>query len=208
MRAQREDTFMRLRIAFAGLAVAALVSACDGGNTTVPPFTPGATPTPVPSATPTAGPTATPTAGPTATPTAGPTATPTPAPTATPTPAPTATPTPAPTATPTPVPTATPTPTPAPLTLSTATVSLTSPGQSAPFTVGEAGYSGALSATSGGATSCSGIATFSPAAGSGPSTTFTVTAVAAGQCTIVVSDSHGQSVSETVYVTTTTGSAT
>jgi hypothetical protein len=203
MRAQREDTFMRLRIAFAGLIAAVSVSACDGGNTTVTPFTPSTTPTPVASVTPTAVPTAT--AGPTATPTAGPTATPTAAPTATPTAAPTATPTPAPTATPTPAPTATPTP--APLTLSAATVSLTSPGQNAPFTVSEAGYSGALSATSGGTSSCSGIATFSPASGSGPSATFTVTAVAAGQCTIVVSDSHGQSVSETVYVTTTTGTA-
>ena len=191
---------MRLRIAFAGLIAAAAVSACDGGNTTVP-RSPPARPRPrwpAPPRRPARPPPrrpvpprprrrapprprrrapATPTAGPTATPTAGPTATPTAGPTATP----------------------------APLTLSAATVSLTSPGQNAPFTVSEAGYSGALSATS---ASCSGIATFSPAAGSGPSATFTVTAVAAGQCTIVVSDSHGQSVSETVYVTTTTGTAT
>lgn len=128
-----------------------------------------------------------------------PSATPTPAATATPTPAPTATPTPAPTATPTAAP-----PTPAPLSLSTASVSLTAAGQSATFSVSESGYGGALTAANG-TPSCSGIATFSPAGASGPSATFTVTAVAAGQCTIVVSDTHGQSISETVYVTTTTG---
>lgn len=41
--------------------------------------------------------------------------------------------------------------------------------------------------------------------GTGPSATFTVTAVAAGKCPIVVSASRGQSVTETIYVTTTGG---
>jgi len=41
--------------------------------------------------------------------------------------------------------------------------------------------------------------------GNGPSATFTVTAVGAGSCTIVVSDNHGGSVGVDVTVTTTTG---
>jgi hypothetical protein len=83
-------------------------------------------------------------------------------------------------------------------------LSLTSAGSSAQFTVTENSYTGPLSAANG-SPSCAGIATFSPASGSGPSATFTVTAVAAGTCTIVVSDNHGGSVGVNVTVTTTSG---
>jgi hypothetical protein len=122
----------------------------------------------------------------------------------TPTPAPvvTATPTPVPTAIPTPTPT--PTAVPAPIGGSAVSLSLTSAGQTAQFTVTENSYPGPLTAANG-TPSCAGIATFSPAAGTGPSATFTVTAVAAGTCTIVVTDNHGGSVGVNVTITTTTG---
>jgi hypothetical protein len=77
-------------------------------------------------------------------------------------------------------------------------------GNSQQFTVTENSYTGPLTAANG-TPSCAGIATFAPAAGTGPSATFTVTAVAAGTCTIVVSDNHGGSVGVNVTVTTTTG---
>jgi hypothetical protein len=123
-------------------------------------------------------------------------------PTATPTPAPTNTPTPTPTNTPTPSPT--PSPVPAPIGATGTTVSLTAAGNTAQFQVTESGYSGPFTVANG-SPSCTGIATVSPSAGTGPSTTFTITAVAAGTCTIVVSDNHGGSVSVQVVVTTTSG---
>jgi chitinase len=128
--------------------------------------------------------------------------TPTPVPTNTPTPVPTNTPTPTPTNTPTPSPT--PTPVPAPIGATGTTVSLTAAGKTAQFQVTESGYSGTFT-LSNGSPSCSGIATVSPSSGTGPSTLFTVTAVAAGACVVVVSDDHGGSVSVQITVTTTTG---
>lgn len=122
--------------------------------------------------------------------------------TPTPTPVPTATPTPVPTATPTPSPT--PTPVPAPIGGSAVSLSFTVAGSSAQFTVTENSYSGPFTAANG-TPPCTGIATFAPASNSGPSGTFTVTAVAAGTCTIVVTDNHGGSVGVNVTVTTTTG---
>ena len=120
----------------------------------------------------------------------------------TPTPGPTATPTPVPTATPTPSPT--PTPVPAAIGGSAVALLLTAAGSSAQFTVTENNYTGPFSAANG-SPSCAGIATFAPASNTGPSGTFTVTAVAAGTCTIVVTDNHGGSVGVNVTVTTTTG---
>ncbi len=117
----------------------------------------------------------------------------------------TPTPTPAPTASPSPSPT--PSPTPAPpgtLTTSSTQVSMTAAGQTAPVNVSESNYSGTFTAANG-AQSCSGIATISPASGNGPSATFTVTAVAAGNCGYVIADDHGGSVGVAVSVTTTTG---
>jgi hypothetical protein len=125
-------------------------------------------------------------------------------PTPSPTPVPTATPTPSPTPTPTPTPSPTPTPVPAAIGGSAITLNFTVAGSSAQFTVTENNYSGPLTAANG-SPSCSGIATFAPASGTGPSATFTVTAVAAGTCTIVVSDNHGGSVGVNVTVTTTSG---
>src|SRR6202035_386371 len=157
---------MRLHNALVALFVgtAALFAGCSGGGSSTPAVFSGsvtATPTPTPA----------------------PGATPTPVATATSTP----TPIPAPTATPTPSPT--PTPVPAAIGGSTVSVSLTSGGSAAQFTVTRARYAGPLSVANG-TPACSGIATFSPPSGSGPSATFTVTAVAAGTCTIVVSDNH------------------
>lgn len=116
-------------------------------------------------------------------------------------------PTPLPTATPSPPPTATPVPTATPLALALnpTSLSFTTAGTTQSFAPSESGYTGAFNAASSGATSCTGIATFTPASTTGPSASFSVTSVAAGQCTITISDSHGGVVSETVVVTTTSG---
>ncbi len=131
-----------------------------------------------------------PTPAPSATP--SPSATPTPAPTATPTPAPTPTPTPAPTATPTPAPTPTPVPTPTPMVVvSPAALTIDTPGfgnDQGTLTATETGYTGALTETN----TC-GMANVSPTSVTGPSGTFTVTAIAQGSCTVTVTDSGGRS---------------
>jgi hypothetical protein len=160
------------------IAAAAIFAGCDSGGSSSPPFSSG-------------------TGVPTPTPVPGATNTPTPVPTNTPTP------TPPPTSTPTPSPT--PSPAPAPIGGSAAQLNFTVVGNSQQFTVTENGYAGPLTASNG-TPSCAGIATFSPAAGTGPSATFTVTAVGAGTCAIVVTDNHGGSVGVNVTVTTTTGS--
>ena len=114
-----------------------------------------------------------------------------------------------PTPLPTAVPTATPAPTPVPPAALTApggsSVAMTKAGQTGTFTVAENGYSGTLTASNG-SPSCAGIATFAPASGTGPSVTFTITAVAAGICQIKVQDTSGQTVTASVTVTTTNGS--
>ncbi len=102
------------------------------------------------------------------------------------------------------IPTPTPTPVPAPIGGSAVSISLTVAGSNQQFTVTENNYAGPLNAANG-SPSCAGIATFAPASGTGPSATFTVTAVGAGVCTIVVTDNHGGSVGVNVTVTTTTG---
>jgi hypothetical protein len=107
----------------------------------------------------------------------------------------------------TPLPTAAPTAVPpAAINQSTSALSFTTAGSIQSFTVSESGYSGTLTAANG-SPSCAGIATFSPASGTGPSAAFMVTAVAAGTCTIKVSDANGQSVGVSVTVTTTAVSA-
>ena len=113
-----------------------------------------------------------------------------------------------PTPLPTAVPTATPVPTPVPPNALTApggsSVAMTKAGQTGTFTVSENGYTGTLTASNG-SPSCAGIATFTPASGTGPSATFTITAVAAGICQIKVQDTNSQTVAASVTVTTTTG---
>jgi hypothetical protein len=59
--------------------------------------------------------------------------------------------------------------------------------------VSESNYAGSFTATS---ADCSGIATFD----AGPATTFTVTAVAAGSCTVTMHDDHGQTAPVAVSV--------
>lgn len=116
-----------------------------------------------------------------------------------------------PTPLPTAVPTATPVPTPVPPAALTApggsSVAMTKAGQTGTFTVTENGYSGTLTASNG-SPSCSGIATFTPASATGPTATFTITAVAAGICQIKVADTNSQTVAASVTVTTTTGNVT
>ena len=80
-----------------------------------------------------------------------------------------------------------------------AAMTLTGAGSTGGFTVSETGYTGTLTAANGTPT-CAGIATFSPASGTGPVATFVVTAVAPGICQIKVSDSTGNAAGEQVTV--------
>jgi hypothetical protein len=120
---------------------------------------------------------------------------------ATPTPSPTPTPTPAPT------PTATPTPTPTPipaLNVAPAALNFTIANNTQGIGVSESGYTGTFSESD----NCSNIATVSPsgpASANGPNATFNVTSVAAGTCTVTISDQNGQSVGVTINVTITQG---
>ncbi len=65
--------------------------------------------------------------------------------------------------------------------------------------VQEIGYTGGFNETD----SCAGIATVTPATGSGPSATFTATPSAAGTCTATFTDSNNQHVAVAITVTTT-----
>jgi len=58
-------------------------------------------------------------------------------------------------------------------------------GGTGAFTASESGYTGTFTAAS---SNCAGVATFTPASGTGPSTSFTVTSVANGSCQITVTD--------------------
>jgi hypothetical protein len=108
---------------------------------------------------------------------------------------PAATPTPA--ESPTPVASATPTATPSPV-ISPASLAFTSAGVSLPLVLTETGYIGVLTESD----TCSGIATVSPATGTGPSATFTVTSVAAGTCNVTITDSAGRFATAAIGVTT------
>ncbi|HEX3631591.1 MAG TPA: hypothetical protein VHZ01_03700 [Casimicrobiaceae bacterium] len=72
-------------------------------------------------------------------------------------------------------------------------------------TVSETGYTGQIAQTN----TCSGIATVSPASAAAPAT-FTVTATSAGSCTITYTDSHSDTATSNIVVTTTilTGQST
>jgi hypothetical protein len=124
----------------------------------------------------------------------------TPVASATPMPGPAATPTPGATATPTPGATATPTP--ALLAVSPPSLQFTATAYALSFAASEAGYAGALTATS---SDCNGIATFSPASGVGPNATFAVTSVAAGKCHVTITDAAKQTSVVIVDVTTLSG---
>ncbi len=65
------------------------------------------------------------------------------------------------------------------------------------FDVTESAYTGAITQTN----TCSGIATFAPASGSGPSLHVTATGVAAGTCAVTYRDTAGQSATVTISVT-------
>lgn len=64
------------------------------------------------------------------------------------------------------------------------------------FTANETAYGGQFNASG-----CAGIATITPASGNGPSATFSVNPLAAGSCTITVTDDHGGSRDISVTVT-------
>jgi sugar lactone lactonase YvrE len=64
------------------------------------------------------------------------------------------------------------------------------------FTAQETGYTGPLTATS----SNTGVATVGPASANGPSTTFTVTPIGGGTCTIAVQDTQGNTADVSVTV--------
>jgi hypothetical protein len=93
------------------------------------------------------------------------------------------------------------TPGPVTITPSAGSVSFTAAGATSGFTVTETGYTGTLTATG----NCSGIATFTPASGSGPTAAFSVTAVAAGTCQITVKDASNNATVVVITVTTTSG---
>lgn len=103
--------------------------------------------------------------------------------------------TPSPTPSPTPSATPTATPTPSELVATPTSLTFTSP---AAQTIGvqDSGYDGTLTATS----SNTGIATVSPSSGNGPNTTFTVTPVGGGTCTIAIQDGIGHTANVSVTV--------
>ena len=176
-------------------------------GTTITASTPGLASAQVTVAFTTSSPTPSPTPGGTPTPTPGGTPTPTP----TPTPGGTPTPTSAPTATPTPVPTATPTATPAPTPTPASPIGITpyrlnfygaGNAYSQTFNVSESGYSGTFTESD----TCNGtIATLSPTSAGGPSAAFTVTPQGAGNCTLTIKDSNGNSAAVSVTVTISQG---
>ena len=180
--------------------------------TATPVHTPSPSPTPVHTATPTPHPTATPvhtptpTPHPTATPVHTPSPSPTPVHTATPTPHPTATPTrtpsptPSPTATPHVTPSPSPTPVPGVLTAGPNPTDVFGLGASfsKPISVTETGYGGNF----GEQDTCSGVATVTTANAHGPTSTYTVTGVAAGSCAATFADTNSQNVNVNIVVTT------
>ncbi len=74
----------------------------------------------------------------------------------------------------------------------------TGAASAASILVQETGYSGAFTESD----TCSGIATVTPSAGTGPSFTFTAEGVVAGTCTASFTDASAQRVSTTIVVTT------
>ena len=170
---------MKSSYLFPALLALALVAGCGGG---------GSSPSPSPTATPIA--TATPAATPTPIATATPVATATPIATATPA------------ATATPVPTASPTATPGALSLDKDSLSFLDAATPQTVTATETGYTGTFTVDQ---SACDGIATIAATPGNGPSQEFTVTPVAAGECTVTVS---GFSTPKAFTVTVTTTAIT
>lgn len=116
---------------------------------------------------------------------------------------------------PTPTPISTPTPTQSPtlapgaVLLAPASLSFIATGtpKAMPDTAMQAGFSASFTASTtaaGQPSSCSGIATISAPSGS----TFTVTPVAAGNCTFTIAGGNGQTAALLVSVTTTTAGGT
>jgi hypothetical protein len=101
---------------------------------------------------------------------------------------------------PSPSPSSSPSTIPNALTISPATLSLLGVGSSfatSASVVLESSYTGTLNIAS---TACAGVATISPATGSGPALALTVTGLAAGTCTATATDTHGQTASLQITV--------
>lgn len=81
---------------------------------------------------------------------------------------------------------------------SSVAVNGTGAASAASILVQETSYTGAFTESD----TCSGIATVTPSAGTGPSFTFTAEGVVAGTCTASFADANAQSVSTTIVVTT------
>jgi hypothetical protein len=102
-----------------------------------------------------------------------------------------------------PTPTASPTTPPAgPLSASQSTIAFTAQGQSARVDVSESGYSGNIGFDPG---SCASIASVTPASQQPAPATYTITAQAAGSCTLAFVDRFGQRAPVSVGVTLTQG---
>jgi hypothetical protein len=99
-----------------------------------------------------------------------------------------------------------PTPTPSPppagaLAASQSNLAFSAPGQQLSITLTEPAYGDAVSADAGG---CAGIATVTPPTAPAPAT-FTITAQAAGACSLTFSDRFGQRAAVAIGVTVTQG---
>ncbi len=68
------------------------------------------------------------------------------------------------------------------------------------FSVRDSGYTGTFSVSG-----CANVVSVSPSSAAGPTATFTVTPVAPGTCTLVISESDGRSVTLAVAYTITQG---
>ena len=95
-------------------------------------------------------------------------------------------------------------PGPTPLTVTPTTLSLygTGAANAQSFVVSESGYTRTLTESDTCTPSSGQIATVSPAGGSGPSLTVTVTGVAAGSCSATFTDAYGSTASVAITVTT------
>jgi hypothetical protein len=85
---------------------------------------------------------------------------------------------------------------------STIAISQTGASGAEALSVSEGGYSGTFTESDTCSPVAGTIATISPGTGSGPSLPQTVTGVAAGTCVVTFTDSHGQTGSSTITVTT------
>jgi len=73
-------------------------------------------------------------------------------------------------------------------------------GTSGTISISEVGYAGTFTATPNPA--CTGVINVGAASGTGPSASFPLTQIGAGTCTVVITDNHGGSITDTIVSTT------